>query len=76
MFAEEKLVTVATFHSESEVLLARTRLESADIECFVPDEHMLHIAGWHAGRVRLQVRESDAQDAQAILNRVEPHTGP
>ena len=66
----ENLVTVAVFQSHTEFLLARTRLQSADIECFAYDENMLRIGGWHAhmfGGIRLQVRESEAQDARAIL---------
>ena len=35
----EDLVTIAVFHSQTEFLLARTRLESAAIECFAYDEH-------------------------------------
>jgi hypothetical protein len=72
---EEKLVTVATFHNEMEFLLARTRLESADIECFAQDENMLRIAAWHShifGGIKLQVRESEADAACAILQ----HTAP
>ena len=37
---QENLVTIAVFHSQPEFLLARTRLESADIECFAYDENM------------------------------------
>jgi Putative prokaryotic signal transducing protein len=72
---EEKLVTIATFHNEMEFLLARTRLESADIECFAQDENMLRIAAWHShifGGIKLQVRESEADAACAILQ----HTAP
>ena len=72
---DEALITVATFYNEPEFLLARTRLESADIECFAQDENMLRVAGWHShilGGIKLQVRESDAQDALAILR----HTAP
>ena len=67
----ENLVTVAIFHSQPEFLLARGRLESADIECFAYDENMLRIGGWHShgfGGIKLQVRESEAQDARAILH--------
>jgi hypothetical protein len=67
----ENLVTIAIFHSQPEFLLARGRLESADIECFAYDENMLRIGGWHShafGGIRLQVRESEAQDARAILH--------
>jgi Putative prokaryotic signal transducing protein len=66
----EKLVTIAVFQSQTEFLLARTRLESADIECFAYDENMLRIGGWHShilGGLRLRVRELEAQDARAIL---------
>jgi hypothetical protein len=72
---EEKLVTVATFHNEMEFLLARTRLESADIECFAQDENMLRIAAWHShmfGGIKLQVRESEAETASAILDYTAP----
>jgi Putative prokaryotic signal transducing protein len=72
---EEKLITVATFHNEMEFLLARSRLESADIECFAQDENMLRIAAWHShifGGIKLQVRESEAEAASAILR----HTAP
>ena len=75
----ETLVTVATFHSEPEFLLARTRLESADIECFVQNENMLRIVGWHShilGGIKLQVREADAQDALAILRHTAPIDNP
>lgn len=76
MFDQEpQLVTVATFHSEPEFLLARTRLESAGIECFALNENMLRIAGWHShilGGIKLQVPESDAQDALAILQQTAP----
>jgi len=71
----ETLVTVATFYNEPEFLLARARLESADIECFAADENMLRIAGWHShilGGIKLRVRESDAQDAVAILRQTAP----
>ena len=67
---EEKLVTIATFYNEMEFLLARARLQSADIECFTQDENMLRIAAWHShifGGIKLQVRESEADDACAIL---------
>jgi len=66
----ESLITIATFFNQTEFLLARARLESANIECFAQNENMLRIAGWHShilGGIKLQVRESDAQDAMTIL---------
>ncbi|PYX77087.1 MAG: hypothetical protein DMG72_03055 [Acidobacteria bacterium] len=71
----ENLITIATFHNEPEFLLARARLESADIECFAQDENMLRIAAWHShvfGGIKLLVREADAQDALAILRQTSP----
>ena len=67
----EDLVTIGVFHSQPEFLLARSRLESADIECFAYDENMLRIGGSHShifGGIKLQVRASEAQDAIAILH--------
>ena len=75
----ESLVTVAAFHNEPEFLLARARLESAGIECFTQDENMLRIAGLHShmlGGIKLQVRESDASDALAILHETAPLDNP
>ena len=75
----ENLVIIAVFHSLPEFLLARGRLESADIECFAYDENMLRIGGWHAhafGGIKLQVRESEAQDARAILHHTAPSGNP
>jgi hypothetical protein len=75
----EALITIAAFHNEPEFLLARTRLESAGIECFAQDENMLRIAGWHShmlGGIKLQVRESDAADALAILRDTAPLDNP
>jgi hypothetical protein len=66
----ENFVTIVIFQSQPEFLLARTRLESADIECFAYDENMLRIGGWHShmlGGIKRQIRESEAQDARAIL---------
>jgi hypothetical protein len=73
--APEPLIPIATFHNQMEFLLARTRLESAGIECFARDENMLRIAGWHShilGGIKLEVAESDAQDALAILHDTAP----
>lgn len=64
---EQSLVTVQTFTSEPDFLVARSRLEAAGIECFPKN---LHTFGFYGGvlGVELQVRESDAEDALAILN--------
>jgi putative signal transducing protein len=72
---QETLVTIGTFYNEPEFLLARAHLESAGIECFAEGENMLRMAGWHShilGGIKLRVRESDAQDAVAILRQTGP----
>ncbi len=71
----QPLITVATFYTELEFLLARTRLESAGIECVALDEHMLRIGGWHShilGGIKLQVAEADVPDALAVLRETAP----
>jgi len=73
--APPKLVTIAEFNNQAEFLLARTRLESAAIECFAQERDLLHF-GWHShgGGIRLQVRESDVEEALALVHakRVRP----
>ena len=76
---EPRLVTIAAFHREPEFLLARARLESAEIECFAQNENMLRIGGWHShilGGIKLQVQEADAEDAFAILREAAPLDNP
>ncbi len=63
-------VTVATFFSHAEALLARTRLESSGIECFLKDEHLNRIHALAApaiGGIKLQVPDADAAQARDIL---------
>jgi len=53
-----------------EALVARTVLESAGIECFLPDENMIQMAGGYEfalGGIRLQVLDSDAEAARELL---------
>jgi len=69
----DELVTIRTFESHAEFLLARGLLESAGIECFSRDEHAMRISsGTHKSLsgegTALQVRKSDAEDARAILD--------
>lgn len=66
-------MTVRVFANQAEFLLARSALESADIECFSKDEHAMRIsAGMHrthaAQGTALQVGKRDAEDALAILD--------
>ncbi len=66
----EELVTIATFSMAVEADLARAKLESEGIECFLADEHTVTVNWLYSqavGGVKLQVRESDAQRALEIL---------
>ncbi len=72
---DEQLVTVATFDSHAEFLLARSRLESAGIECYSRNEHTARITGHFTGvfgmhQIELQVRAADAEDAAGMLQSV------
>jgi hypothetical protein len=74
---DERLVTVARYHSDAEFLLARTRLESAGIDCVGRNEHALRLTGhvhgfFGAHCIELQVREADAEDALAMLESESP----
>jgi hypothetical protein len=67
------MVTIRVFDSQAEFMLARSALESADIECFAKDEHAMRISsGMHrthaAQGTALQVRKRDAEDALLILD--------
>ncbi len=63
----EQLVTIATFATAIEANLARTKLESEGIECFLADEYRGHQPYLPVGGVKLQVRDTDAQRAIEIL---------
>jgi hypothetical protein len=66
--ADDKLVTVATFSYAAEAHLSKAKLESAGMRSFVAENFA---PNWGitvgAGGVKLQVKESDAQKATAIL---------
>jgi hypothetical protein len=69
---DERLVTIARYHTDAEFLLARTCLEAAGIDCFGRNEHSLRLTGHVHGffgehYIELQVREADAEEAVAML---------
>ena len=68
----EELVTIRVFKSQEEYMVARSVLESAEIECFSRDEHPTNVHAYSqqpgVGGVELQVRKADAEDALAILD--------
>lgn len=66
----EELVTIATFSMAIEADLARAKLESEGIECFLADEHTVTVNWLYSqavGGVKLQVKEADAQRAIGVL---------
>lgn len=73
----DPLVTIAHFVSEQQFLFARMALESAGVEVFAPNEHLTRISGGiyngFTGGITLQVRASDADSAQQILNSERPY---
>ena len=61
------LVTIRQFGDMSEALLAKGRLESAGIECFLADLNVTRLE-WPLSRgMRLQVRPEDVESAIACL---------
>ena len=69
----DDLITIATFNLPHELGIIRARLESEGIECFVRDELTIQTDNFYSnaiGGVKLQVRISDFEKANAILEEV------
>ncbi|MCD6505074.1 DUF2007 domain-containing protein [Candidatus Poribacteria bacterium] len=67
----ERFITVATFDNPFKAHLAKSRLESSGIECFLSDEFIVTVNWLYSnavGGVKLQVRESDLERASEILS--------
>jgi hypothetical protein len=66
----DPIVTIATFSYPTEAHLNKAKLESEGIDAFVADEHIVQ-ANWlyslAIGGVRLQVKESEAEEALSII---------
>ena len=66
----QDLCTLHSYWSVEEAHLARVQLEAAGIRAFISDEQTLGMA-WHLGNAlqgaKLQVREEDVEQAEAIL---------
>lgn len=58
--------TIAECSSVDEALLLRSMLEDCGVRSYIPDELTVTFRG-QAGGVRLQVEESDAEEAAKIL---------
>jgi hypothetical protein len=65
------LVTLTVAQDLASARLFQGLLQSAGIECFIPDENMLSQASYLsgiAGGLRVQVRTADRERAQELLN--------
>jgi hypothetical protein len=66
--------TIATFWKTEEAHLLRLRLNESGIAAFIQDEHITQLHPWRAaaiGGVRVQVAESDFEEAKRILSESE-----
>ncbi len=66
----EKFATVAVFNDFLNANLAKSKLESEGVFCFLADEHVARMNWLYSlfvGRIKLQVRESDAARAADLL---------
>ena len=65
-------VTVFTTFNLTEAQLACSRLEAADFHPFIANENAARVAGFgtysSAGMLRVQVPETEADDAKEFLN--------
>lgn len=71
------LVTIAKFRDLPEALLAKGKVESAGIECFLQDDNMVRMDWLYSnmiGGMRLQVRPEDVAAAQEVLESPPPET--
>jgi Putative prokaryotic signal transducing protein len=72
-----KLITIERFRDLPEALLAKGKLESAGIRCFLADTELVR-TDWLLsnliGNMRLQVRAEDAEEALALLHEPIPAT--
>ncbi len=71
----DDIVTIATFSYPMEAEIARGKLESEGIWAFVADDYMVTMNWLYSnavGGVKLQVRESDTENALQILNQSSP----
>lgn len=69
----DSIVFLESFYEPMAANLARTRLEAADIPCFLSNENLVSLLPLYSpvtGGVRLYVRQGDAETALALLRTV------
>ena len=70
----EEFVTLVTCEKLVEADLVVSRLDSAGIESFIPDENLMQVIGYNLntyGYVRVQVRRKDLASAKELLSNSE-----
>lgn len=70
-----ELVTVHNYWDLPEALLAKARLESAGIECYLIDDNLIRIYGFISpviGGIKLQVKPEDVDSAAQVLEQAAP----
>jgi hypothetical protein len=73
----EEIITLWRYRDLPEALVAKSKLDSEDLWCFLADENIVHL-NWFlsnlVGGVRLQVIDDDAQVALELLGEDIPAT--
>ena len=73
----ERFVTIATFNELTEAHIMKGRLEAEGILCFLGDEHIVGAQPFYAvavGGVKLKVTAQDAEEALAIMAKIQGGT--
>ncbi|MEN8126137.1 MAG: DUF2007 domain-containing protein [Bacteroidota bacterium] len=67
-----KLITIKESHTELDLIVLKSRLESEGIKCFLRNEFTTQIMNHMATfEVELQVLDSDLERVKEILNEIE-----
>ncbi|SRR5260370_23373089 len=67
---EEEIITLWRYRDLPEALIAKSKLDSEDLQCFLADENVVRLDWFWSnavGGVRLQVANSDAESAFTLL---------
>ncbi len=73
-YDDEPWLTIATYWQQTEAHIARLKLESEEIDCFLLDENLV-ATDWlmanAVGGIKLQVRQSSVERATSLLKMLE-----
>jgi hypothetical protein len=68
MEEQPELITIQNFRDTAEAEMAKGRLRSAGIDCFLIGENVGVLYGNSIGAIQLQVNPDDESDARAVLD--------